>query len=122
MSNSSLRRTRAGVRLLRNGDDRRRLAHGLRDYEIRGDSAHLIPRKLLDDLMHSRRGAQIALDDKRLLCEIVGVLTSEPRKNIVASSLRAVAGRTGWNTLRTDSFFKDLLAVGHELCIARLGP
>src|ERR1700681_3425343 len=91
---------------------------GAQGFEIRGDSAHLIPRKVLDHVVHHRRGAQSALNNERLLYQIVGVLPSEPRENIVAARLRAVAGRAGRDTLGSDAFFKDLLPAGHELCIA----
>ena len=70
--------------------------------------------------MHDRRGAQSALNSERLLYQIVSVLACEPRKNIVAACLRTVAGRASRNALRSDAVFKDLLAAGYELEIARL--
>src|SRR6202795_33990 len=94
---------------------------GAQRFEIRGDSAHLILRKVLDHFVHDRRGAQSALNNERLLYQIVGVLPGEPRENVVAPRLRAVTGRAGRNTLRSDAFLKDLFAASHELCIACLG-
>ena len=95
---------------------------GAQGFEVRGDSAHLILRKILDHVVHDRRGAQTALNNERLLYQIVGVLSGEPRENIVAARLRAVAGGAGRNTLRSNAFFKDLLAAGREFYIASLGP
>ena len=43
---------------------------------------------------------QTALNNERLLYQIVGMLSGEPRENIVAACLRAVAGRAGRSTLR----------------------
>src|SRR5260370_9078725 len=97
-------------------------ARAAQGFEIRGDSTHLILRKVLDHVVHDRRGAQTALNNERLLYQIVGVLSGEPRENIVAARLRTVAGGAGRNTLRSDAFFKDLLAAGREFCIASLGP
>jgi hypothetical protein len=95
---------------------------GAQIFEIRGDSAHLILRKILDHVVHDRRGAQSALKNPRLPYQIVGVLPGEPRRSIVAARLRTVAGRARSDTLRSDAFFKNLLAAGHELCTASLGP
>src|ERR1700730_12992985 len=95
---------------------------GAQRFEIRGDGAHLFLRKILDHVVHDRRGAQSALNNQRLPYQIVGVLPGEPRNDIVAARLRAVAGRARRDTLRSDALFKNLLAAGHEPCIASLGP
>src|ERR1700738_1875471 len=81
---------------------------GAQGFEIRGDSAHLILRKVLDHVAHDRRGAQSALNSERLPYQIVGGLSGEPRENIVAARPRAVAGRAGQDTLPSDAFLKDL--------------
>ena len=71
---------------------------GAQGFQIRSDSAHLILRKVLDHVVHDRRGTQTALNNERLFHQIVGVLTREPWENTVAARLLAVAGSTGRNT------------------------
>jgi hypothetical protein len=57
---------------------------GTQGFDIRGDSAHLILREVLDHVVHNRRGAQSTLINERPLYQIVGVLPGEPRENTVA--------------------------------------